>query len=100
MAGRENVGVAGMRSTLTALPGTTAVIYCCCASGVVPARRRPAVALALCAGGHRGRLGRRLLRLGAQELAHLRTLGVPPVRQDADIPADAEMLHDHLEIAL
>ena len=48
----------------------------------------------------RRRLRRRLLRLGAQELAHLRALGVPPVRQDADVPADAEMLHAHLEIAL
>src|SRR5262249_31998324 len=47
LTGGGNVAPTGMRSTLTALPARTTVIDCRCASGVVAARRRAAVGLAL-----------------------------------------------------
>src|SRR5260221_9900585 len=65
-------------------------------SGVIAAY----VSSSICFGGTRRRLFGRcsLVRLGAQELAHLRSLGIPPVGEDTHIPADAEVLYAHFEV--
>src|SRR5579872_5881819 len=79
-------------------------------SGVVAARRRAPVGLAVplavgfgASADSRFRLGRcdldgTLARLAAQQLAHVGALGVPPVGQNAHVPADAEMLHAHIDV--
>src|SRR5437762_6334312 len=71
-------------------------------SGVVAANLSSSIGFAI-GGSGRGLFGwrrsrRSLARLGTQQLAHLGALGIPPIGEDADIPADAEVLYAQFEV--